>query len=374
MKKKISKLESNLLGVSKPYELQVGDTVRNINPTCTHYRSVGRVVYVHPDGDITYQVNNQGATFAPGDQLTKSGDQLMKVFTHTPRPGYGMFSNESIIKECVVAKIPVEGKTILAKNRDRGYKAQVEIVHELIDGVEVVYVHDRVTDWSEGMNEFGIGLVNASLTVEFDEKEGDLAKQQIDKGKAPRVSHDGLKIRKALGHKKLSEVIDSVISYVGEDKKDVGIKGQTIVANPKHAFIIEMTSKHLPVIKKIKKDELLVRTNHGIEYPETGYTKGVKRRSSISRKEISEDELSKVKKVDGVLDTLSKQYTEDPFMNPYRRQNKYDMETTSQIMYDLDDLVFYLRWDVDHSSFAGIINNLPKDYKPKIKIVVAKTD
>lgn len=93
MKKKL-KLESDLLGVSKPYEFQVGDMVRNINPTCTHYKSTGEVVYVHDDGDITYQVNNQGATYTPGDELTKSADQLLKVFMRTPRPGYGSFSNE----------------------------------------------------------------------------------------------------------------------------------------------------------------------------------------------------------------------------------------------------------------------------------------
>jgi hypothetical protein len=88
------KLENNLLQVSKPYELQVGDTVKNINPTCTHYKSVGTVIYVHDDGDITYQVDNKGATYTPGDELTKSSDQLMKVLMRTPRPGYGSFSNE----------------------------------------------------------------------------------------------------------------------------------------------------------------------------------------------------------------------------------------------------------------------------------------
>ena len=93
MKKvKILKLESNLLKVSKPYELQIGDMVRNINPTCTHYKSTGEVVYVHDDGDITYVVNNKGATYTPGDELTKSSDQLMKM--QSPGAGYGNFSNE----------------------------------------------------------------------------------------------------------------------------------------------------------------------------------------------------------------------------------------------------------------------------------------
>lgn len=364
------KLENNLLKVSKPYEYQPGDIVKNINPTCTHYKSKGVLVYVHSNGDLTYKVLNSGPTYQPGDQLTKSQDQMMKVLG--PRLRIPAF--ESKINECVVTKLNVEGSTILAKNRDRGYKAKIQVIHELINDTEVVYLRDTLTDWSEGMNEYGIGIVNASLQVEFDEKEGDLAKQNIDKGKAPQVSYDGLKIRTALSKKKLSEAVKSVVTYIGEDKHDVGVKGQTIIANPKYAFIIEMTSKHLPVIKKIDKDEVIVRTNHGIEYPDTGYTSGVKRESSISRMSIALDHLKKVKKKSEVLDVLNKQYTDDNFLNPYRRENKYDMETTSQVMYDLDNLEFTLNWDKDYSEFSGIVNNLPDDYEPKIKIVINKTD
>ena len=372
--KKTLKLETDLLKVSEPYGILVGDTVRNIDSQCPHYRSVGKVVGVDFDGNITYQVSNQGTTFKPGDHLVKDLTQVMKIFTHTPMPGYGMASNESVIKECVIAKLSVDGKTILAKNRDRGYKAKIELVHELIDGVEVVYLHDKLTDWSEGMNEYGIGIVNASLQVEFDEKEGDLAKQNIDKGKAPKVSHDGLKIRTALSKKRLSETIRSVVNFVGKDMKDVGIKGQTIVSSKKHSFIIEMTSKHLPVIKTIKLEDVLVRTNHGIEYPGTGYTSGVKRASSVSRMDIAKKELEKVKDEKDVLDTLSKQYTKDNFLNPYRRKNKYNMETTSQLMMNLNDLEVHLRWDIDFSEFDGIVDRLPKGHTPKIKIFVSKTD
>ena len=93
-KESVLKLESDLLGVSKPYEIIPGDRVRNINPTCTHYKSTGEVMYVHGSGDITYKVDNMGTTYTVGDVLKKSSDQLMKVFMRTPRPGYGMFSNE----------------------------------------------------------------------------------------------------------------------------------------------------------------------------------------------------------------------------------------------------------------------------------------
>lgn len=368
------KLESNLLKVSKPYEFQPGDSVRNIDPKCKYYKSTGDVVAIHPNGDITYKINSLGATFTPPDlSVIKAADKLIRTMTRTPIPAYSL-TTESKLNECVVARIKVEGKTILAKNRDRGYKAQIEVVHELIEGVEVVYLHDKLTDWSEGMNEFGVGIVNASLQVDFDEKEGDLAKANLDKGKAPKVSHDGLKIRTALSKKKLSQSIQSVVSFVGEDDKDVGVKGQTIIANSKYAFVVEMTSKHLPVIDRIDNETVTVRTNHGIEYPDTGYTKGVKRDSSLSRKKIAEKELSKVTKPNEVLDTLSKEHTDDKFMNPYRRKNKFDMETTSQVMYNLNDLEFHLRWDVDHSEYKGLINRLPKGYKPKIKIFISETD
>jgi hypothetical protein len=94
MAKSVNLFETQLLKVSQPYGILVGDTVRNINPSCQHYRSVGKVVGVDLDGNISYKVNNQGATYKPGDVLVKSAEQLLKVFTHTPRPGYGMFSNE----------------------------------------------------------------------------------------------------------------------------------------------------------------------------------------------------------------------------------------------------------------------------------------
>jgi hypothetical protein len=61
-------------------------------------------------------------------------------------------------------------------------------------------------------------------------------------------------------------------------------------------------------------------------------------------------------------------------MNPYRRKNKFNMVTTSQVMYNLDELEFFLRWDKDFSEYKGIVNRLPEGYKPKIKITVSKTD
>ena len=277
------------------------------------------------------------------------------------------------LEECVIARMHIDGKTILAKNRDRMYAPELEVKHELVNGVEVVYMHDVLTDWSEGMNSNGIGVLNASLSVVFDEAEGDLAKEKAKKGKSGKPSYDGLKIRKALSTSKLSQAMRSVISYRGEDLKDVGVKGMTIVSSAKFGFIIEMTSKHLPIITKIKPEEIVTRTNHGHAYPDAGYTGGLKKHSSTSREALAYNALQQVTSEKEVLDAMSKQHVTDKFMNPYRRSNSFDISTSSQVLMDLTNLMFEFRHDHSNSEFKGYHNRLPKGYNPKIKVVIKNT-
>jgi hypothetical protein len=276
----------------------------------------------------------------------------------------------TLLQECVIASLEIDGQMIIAKNRDRKYDPKVEIIHELIDGVEVVYWHDTITDWSEGMNEYGIGIVNACLMVKADEAEG--KKDEDGKAKGLFLSKDGFIIRASLKSKKLSDAIRDAITYPGKNPKNKGIKGETIVANAKQAFIIEHTSRNLPVIRKVKKGAVAVRTNHGIVYKEEGYTEGKPRESSLSRMEIAKKELKKVTKPSEVLPTLAKQYTKDPFLNPYRRDNPSGMVTTGQIMMNLGKKEVYVRLDDEHSEFEGYKNKLPKGYEPKIKVFYGK--
>ena len=65
---------------------------------------------------------------------------------------------------CVIAYTVIDGKQILVKNRDRSYKPEMEVVHEIVNGIEVAYIRDRFTGWIEGMNEHGVGLVNSTLS------------------------------------------------------------------------------------------------------------------------------------------------------------------------------------------------------------------
>jgi hypothetical protein len=66
---------------------------------------------------------------------------------------------------CVILFTTINGKKILAKNRDRIYHPKVEIIHEIIDGIEIVYLMDKKTGWIEGMNENGLALLNATLNM-----------------------------------------------------------------------------------------------------------------------------------------------------------------------------------------------------------------
>ena len=98
---------------------------------------------------------------------------------------------------CVIASLYLENQSILVKNRDRKYKASIKVIHELKDGVELLYINDLDTGYSEGLNEYGIGITNAALLVNQDERQGTL-----ESTRANAVSYDGNKIIKALSLKR----------------------------------------------------------------------------------------------------------------------------------------------------------------------------
>ena len=132
-----------------------------------------------------------------------------------------------------------------------------------------------------------------------------------------------------------------------------------------------MTSKHAPIIKKIKEDsKIVVRTNHGIYQKDAGYTKGEKRKSSLSRMELAKKHLKDAKTDMDVIDKLKQKYEDDPFLNPYRTKNMYNMSTVGQIMLNIGKKEIVVRLDNEMGEFVGIENKLPKDYTPKIKIRV----
>ena len=263
------------------------------------------------------------------------------------------------VSECVAFSKKFGNDVVLGKNRDRNYTPELKVVREMSgNGVELCYVLDQDTDWSEGMNSNGIGLVNSALFVKRDEKDFDKSK----KTKAP--SKDGIRIRHALSKDTLTEVVKSLIGF------DSGVKGHTIVSDGNKLVVIENTSRTKPKVKvhDISKSPV-VRSNHGIEHPEQGYTRGDDRVSSELRMKNALDLLEKEKNYKEIFPQFYN-HTQDmgPKYDLVRAQNK--LWTSSQVLMNLNkkELILYLIPGA--VKFVGIENKLPDKYKSKIKLNV----
>lgn len=264
------------------------------------------------------------------------------------------------LEECIiVATKNKDGDIVLAKNRDRMYDPKFKVVHMIKKGVEIAFWYDEDTGWAEGLNEFGIGLVNTALMVDFDEKEKKIAK------KTGQKSEDGERIIAALGEKTVEDALEVAI------KHNTGIKGHTFISDAKgNAYKIEATKNHKHIEKKINTDKVTVRTNHGLDHPDAGYTKGKDRKSSELRMKHTEELVSPKKHTDEeILDILKTQKFEKHSPLNMRRDTK-KMSTTSQIALNLTKRILTVHALKGKSNFTGIDNKLPKGYKPKIKIKV----
>lgn len=238
-----------------------------------------------------------------------------------------------------------------AKNRDRNYIVGIDIVRSNRGGIQRMYIDDNTTRWTEGINEYGLGILSASLTVKEDEKEGGkVASSGLKPGERnPIVSPDGLAIRRALLLKDPKKAAQSLI--------DSKLAGATYIFNRDTCYLLEggfnirknkdsteNPRKYVYVLKEISKDDdHSVRTNHGIDIPQLGYSKDSSdsttrrnRESSESRWSAVENALDKTSIIDphGVLECMSVKPNKDTFLNPVRLGNpkKGDMVTTGQLL------------------------------------------
>lgn len=277
---------------------------------------------------------------------------------------------ESIVKtSCIISNINLDGKKILFKNRDRNYKPKIRIYHEIINGVEVAYMKDEITKWCEGMNEFGIGIINSALAVTEDEKQGKFH----DTGKGAKATKnsikDGKRILMALQQKNIKDAVTEISTYLG------GLRGHTIVANPKVSYSLEATWRgHDFHIEKLPPLKDSVFTNHGIFYSDAGYTPDKKEdyKSSLERKNKAENIIKKIKNIDDLAPEIYDdrfKNIEDP-NNMVRKTKK--MRTTSQMILNLDDKEMRLYLIPEEVEYLGYKKNLPEDYDPKISINIFK--
>lgn len=270
------------------------------------------------------------------------------------------------LTECIIVSKEVKDKFILAKNRDRAYKPKLEVVHTIIDGLEVAYLHDMITDWSEGMNANGIGVVNSALLVGHDEAEHKIVK------KGGKPGPDGDKMRNIIKQPTLKDALKATLTYKG--KSGLSLKGHTFISSPKHMISVETTSKHKPDVKIHNVEHPVVRTNHGHVFTDAGYTHGEKYLSSKMRKISAEKTVEKVTDWTQIAQAMRKEFFPKESQLNMRRQSK-DMFTSSQTIMNLTDRILEIEYFADKiESFEGVRNELPKDYQPKIKIQVRKLE
>jgi len=266
-----------------------------------------------------------------------------------------ILNNFNHLNECVCIAKQFGNDMILGKNRDRNYNPTLKAVRDMTGyGVEILYVIDNDTDWSEGLNNHGIGLVNSALFVKRDEKE-------VQKKKTARRSKDGVRIREVLGKKSLSDAVDCAVNFHG------GIKGHTLIGDGKRIVSIENTSRLSPIVKiKDLTKEPLVRTNHGLEHPEAGYQRGNDLRLVNALNTLHDtDDYKKIMPA-----FYNHRQDKGPKYDLVRAQNK--LWTSSQLVMNLNQKELILYLIPDAVEFIGVENKLPNGYTPSIKFTIRK--
>ena len=245
---------------------------------------------------------------------------------------------------CVVAVKYFKGSGwIGVKNRDRNYQPTVQIVQSNRTGVQRLYLDDLKTRYTEGVNEFGLSILSASLSIKSDEKEAD--KVDGDDRDASYMSPDGKDIRDALLTKSPMQAIRLLVERE--------LAGCTFVFNEKDCYLLEggftikkedAKDQEVPrdyIYKILKITDYAVRTNHGVVLPQLGYNVDAAdpyfaraRKSSEVRRKIALNGVKNCTDPLEMMNAISETPNKDVFMNPIRLgyTNKGYMVTTGQLM------------------------------------------
>ena len=286
---------------------------------------------------------------------------------------------------CVIVYAKINGKQFLIKNRDRTYNPKIEIIHEIVNDIEIVYINDLITGWREGMNAEGVGLINSSMTTTGDDNKSlyERVRRNPEYLKKRKFKTKGDYIYDILIDNHFKSKIHSCIEY--DNCRNIP-EGHDLILINKDVFHVEKFKKKDEndfLINKLNINTPIVITNHGI-YGNGGYIKGKAGVSSFLRKHIVEYELAhqKIHSLDDLLNIINTNYINiDPRFHPYRDgniskrymnvKNKKDskyISTTSQIVMNMTDKVFDYYSDIHHTSSVKYINKLPKFYQPKIQV------
>ena len=275
-------------------------------------------------------------------------------------------------KMCVILCTKIKGKQILAKNRDRAYKPSIEIIHEIVNGIEVAYIKDKNSGWIEGINEKGFGLVNATLS----RTDGKIHRSK-------RIEKKNNLIYRALTEKQIGENFYDIIN---DDKNHYTLEGHTILFFDNELIHFENNKKNQFVAEKINNNK--VYSNYGINLKNEGYTKCNKGMSSflranIVKKELKDNHINSIEELADIMNTNYKNI--NPRFHPYRNKNYsrkknrnsnsiFNVNTTGQIIFNMTDLELIYYSDVNSSQKVKYVNKLPSDYAAKIRISIRETE
>lgn len=302
------------------------------------------------------------ATEIAMDHLAEIPDyytRLKKMEDEAIKKSGGMESALPVKTACIIAAGEFGGSMTLLKNRDRNYSPEVKVFHSVRNGVEILYMKDETTGWVEGINEYGIGIVNSALMVGHDEAEKKLVRTVGKKSK------DGERILRALESKDVEEALESLKTNMG------GVKGHTFVSDAKGGYTLEMTSKHNPVVTPIGK-EINVRTNHGFEYPDAGYTEGDDLVSSVARRETAKKKLEGVESPRMVAPTIYGHRLKDLSDSNNMVRDTSNMRTVSQMVLDLKSKRMFLYLIPGKVRYLGFEEDLPEGHEPKLRFDLYK--
>ena len=246
---------------------------------------------------------------------------------------------------------------VAIKNRDRNYIPEISFKKKTTQGVEILYFWDDITQYCEGMNSAGVGILSASLMVLDDEKE--ISKRS----KTP--SKDGAKIKKALQYPNVKAAAMSLVKQK--------LTGNTLIFDQENMYLLEgawrkgeyKSKGYTYQIHRVPKHKIVVRTNHGIWLDWAGYQRGhteaetLSRISSESRLLIARAVSRNAKDPEDILDGLTVDFTKNGQLNALRTTTEQKkMRTTSQIMIVPKEQTMYVRpvqsnitfnfWELNH--------------------------
>ena len=282
---------------------------------------------------------------------------------------------------CLIAYVRLNGKGYLAKNRDRYYITPIRVVHTESDGVEILYIHDTKSGWIEGMNEYGISIVNSVLPTTREEivmksKESKHSNERLDE---QGHGNDGTIIFNALRQTRLQDALSVLLRC--NCRTTMGLHGHTIVSDGKTTRAVEYTSKTYPVVKVVY--SRYIRANHtvylGVKHG--GYNpklNAASYQSSLVRMKEAKRLLSGIKSNREIMPKLADVNLANPCHSVFRighrcdQQFKYGFATTSQVMFDPVGRVMHFYVDPYNTHYGGYVDEIGKGRAKKIKFTVHK--